>query len=382
MKKNKIAVVIGLCLLFIGTYTVGAKSDKDSHPKRHPKVRVATWNVYIGTDLFAVLGGYLSVDDAISEIVESNFPARAKAIAKKLISNSPDLIGFQEAWRIEINLPGFTFPTWFPDPTAVDYEEILTSELEKLGYKHVETNELTNITLPILADETLVGSITIIDRDIIFAKNEVNIIETYEKDYDDTFKAMLFDLIPIESKRGYVEALVEIHGREYLFVNTHLEDKDIPAVSPYGVILGEAQELQAEELADHLVNEFPGETRPIILVGDLNAWPDDEVTMIMEGAGFADMWARRIFGRRDPGFTCCQDPDLLNFRSALDERIDYIYVRNDKGGELPFTLAVPLSARVIGDNIRDKTKTKPRLWPSDHGGVRATLIIPSLGNHY
>jgi len=102
----------------------------------------------------------------------------------------------------------------------------------------------------------------------------------------------------------------------------------------------------------------------------------------MEGAGFADMWARRIFGRRDPGFTCCQDPDLLNFRSALDERIDYIYVRNNKGGELSFTLALPLSARVIGDNIGDKTKKKPRLWPSDHGGVRATLLIPSLDNEY
>lgn len=378
MKKNKIAVVIALCFIFIGTHTVAAKSDKNFHPKRYPKVKVATWNVYIGTDLFAVLAGDISVEDAVSQIIASNFPARAQAITKELIRNSPDLIGFQEVWRIEINLPGFAFPPWFPDPRVVDYEEILTSELEKFGYKHVETNELTNIPVPILADETVVGYITIIDHDVIFAKNEVKIGETNEEDYYYTFKAMLSGTIPIESTRGYVEAVVEIHGREYLFVNTHLEDKGLPAVSWAGNVFGLAQELQTDELVNHLSDE----TRPIILVGDFNALPDDEVTMIIEGAGFADMWAGRIFWRKDPGFTCCQDPDLLNFRSSLDERIDYIYVRNNKGGELPFTLALPLSARVIGDNIRDKTKKKPRLWPSDHGGVSATLLIPSLGKHY
>ena len=373
MKRNKIAVVIAFCFMITGTYNVAAKSDKDLHQKRNPKVKVATWNVYVGTDLFAVLAGNIGVDEAVSQIIASNFPARAKQIVKKLISNSTDLIGFQEVWRIEIILPGFALPPWFPDPNVVDYEEILTSELEKLGYKHVATNELTNISVPILADDTVVGSITIIDHDVIFAKDEVTVIETNEKDYNVFFQADL-DGTSIESIRGYVEAIVGIHGREYHFVNTHLEDKlpGLPVPDNF------FQVFQAEELVSHLSDE----TVPVILVGDFNALPDDDVTMIIEEAGFADMWARRIFERNDPGFTCCQDPDLLNFRSLLDERIDYIYVRNNKEGKLPFTLALPLFTSVIGDNIWDKTKTKPRLWPSDHGGVSATLLIPSLGNHY
>jgi hypothetical protein len=66
------------------------------------------------------------------------------------------------------------------------------------------------------------------------------------------------------------------------------------------------------------------------------------------------------------GYSCCQDEDLANHRSALYERVDLI-----------FSLTPPtkvLDARLLGESVADKTL--PRgwgVWPSDHASVAARL---------
>jgi exonuclease III len=122
-----------------------------------------------------------------------------------------------------------------------------------------------------------------------------------------------------------------------------------------------------------------------IVVGDLNSSPGDEPVSgnpllslpepcsptevvppyrQLVGAGYTDVWTLRH--PPDPGFTCCQAPDLLNRRSTLDERIDFIF-----SAEEPEKVR---QARVVGDRVSDKIPPPgPRLWPSDHGGVVATL---------
>ena len=121
----------------------------------------------------------------------------------------------------------------------------------------------------------------------------------------------------------------------------------------------------------------------LIVVDDLNSSPEDEpVTgplqlpepctqeavvppyMQFVDAGYTDIWTLRPGDLA--GFTCCQAPDLLNRRSMLDERIDFIF-----SAEVP---AKVRQARVVGASVSDKTPPPgPRLWPSDHGGVVATL---------
>ena len=67
-----------------------------------------------------------------------------------------------------------------------------------------------------------------------------------------------------------------------------------------------------------------------------------------------------------------QDADLQNEQSILDERIDFIFVRNSLGHE-PWSFTGPVFAWTIGDTQEDKTLTLPRLWPSDHASVAARM---------
>ena len=67
-----------------------------------------------------------------------------------------------------------------------------------------------------------------------------------------------------------------------------------------------------------------------------------------------------------PGFTCCQDSLLLSPVSLLSRRIDLVLFRGDFG---------VVGVDAVGDNAADRTPSG--LWPSDHGGVVATLQIPN-----
>ena len=78
--------------------------------------------------------------------------------------------------------------------------------------------------------------------------------------------------------------------------------------------------------------------------------------------GFVDAWAEEGSG---PGFTCCQDDDLLNAESHLSDRRDFVLFTN---GSFQAT-----DAELVGANPADRTPS--RLWPSDHAGVVAKLRL-------
>jgi endonuclease/exonuclease/phosphatase family metal-dependent hydrolase len=228
-----------------------------------------------------------------------------------------------------------------------------------LDYVEVASNDNAAIVLPMIG-----GLVFLLDRDVILTKSNVNILSTNSYDYTNIFSLNIPPFPPLELKRGLVEAVAEIRGRIYRFVNTHLEirslfapDSDIPI-----------QELQAQELATFLEDDTTHQT---ILVGDLNALAEEEVNQIIVDSGFVDVWPLRIFGDQDFGFTCCQAEDLQNETSFLDERIDFVYHRSG----LESSVVVPLFARVVGNRPTEKTTTVPQLWPSDHGGVYAFMLF-------
>jgi endonuclease/exonuclease/phosphatase family metal-dependent hydrolase len=154
-----------------------------------------------------------------------------------------------------------------------------------------------------------------------------------------------------------------VRGKDYRFVNTHLE----------GMSVGSAiiQSLQSVELVGTLQVTTPP-VRTLILLGDFNSSSDDPIGaitppyQIIVGAGFADVWDTNLFKFFDPnGFTCCQDRDLKNKRSLLDERIDIIFVRDTSFLPLAFvTGRVPIFPLILPPN-----------WASDHGGVFGRLIF-------
>ena len=140
MKKTKIVIAIAFCLLLIGSISP-EKARAEFNFNHIPKVKVLTWNVYIGFDIFALLQSENLEQDivlALLQLLQNDFPSRAQAIAKKLIFNPPDLIAFQEVWRAEI--PFIHLPEGIPNPThpigvTVDYLEILEIVLATLGYE-------------------------------------------------------------------------------------------------------------------------------------------------------------------------------------------------------------------------------------------------------
>jgi len=130
-------------------------------------------------------------------------------------------------------------------------------------------------------------------------------------------------------------------------------------------------------------------TLPLVFGGDFNTTADDPSnlsfqvyqTLINGGGvlttGLTDAW--KLLHPNQPGFTCCQDPNLLNKRSNLDlapcppgsaattcpHRIDLILFRGFAGVD---------NMKVFGDLPSDRTPSG--LWPSDHAGLVATLRGP------
>jgi endonuclease/exonuclease/phosphatase family metal-dependent hydrolase len=185
-------------------------------------------------------------------------------------------------------------------------------------------------------------------------------------------------VLQVNFERGFVAVDAMVEGTEYRFVNTHLEVRE---PQPGNVASRVFQTAQAAQLIGALAFFTPPGLIQIV-VGDINSAPEDQPVpgplplpppfeaglvppyLQFVDAGYTDTWTLRPVAR--PGFTCCQDPDLRNPRSTLDERIDMIFASD--------TPTAVSQARVVGARIADKTRPPgPRLWPSDHGGVVATL---------
>jgi len=141
------------------------------------------------------------------------------------------------------------------------------------------------------------------------------------------------------------------------FVNTHLE--------PFVPFLNSFQTQELIGVIDFLNSLDPRRT---ILVGDINSDPRSVTDptnflnpsyALLTSAGYVDTWLLRS-GPTRPGFTCCQNSDLLNAQSVLDERIDVVFVRNEAPRKV--------NALVLGEDV-DEDKTPSGLWTSDHAGV-------------
>jgi hypothetical protein len=140
--------------------------------------------------------------------------------------------------------------------------------------------------------------------------------------------------------RGWGMVDVEVDGRPMRFVNTHLEAWDAKV---------------RESQRDELLASVSVADRPLVVVGDFNETAE-KVGMPVE---FADAWS--VAGRGN-GPTCGQRADLRG-ESALDHRIDYVWVRD----------AEVRACRVVGDSAADRTASG--LWPSDHAGVVAEVAL-------
>jgi Endonuclease/Exonuclease/phosphatase family len=331
---------------------------------------VMTQNLYLGAELGPVIqatseAGFLGATTAVWAMVRKNdftagteIPVRLQAVADEIASVRPELIGLQEAYTWLFQSVTDTSPT-----VVFDYVPNLVAALAQRGltYRAVASVTLTDITAPVLNDAlTAVGGyVTAIDHEAILARDDV---ET-EGGTGTVFPAdtlytvsLLGNPFPIE--RGWVSVNAKHVWSENArpqavwvrFVSTHTEAYDATARMAQG---------------ENLAGELAGETKPLVVVGDLNSSPGTEAAAALESIGLRDAWATLY--PHDAGFTSSYPEDLTLPDIDLHERIDYVLVRGPIAPFAAGVLGTSPSARVcLGETC---------WWPSDHAALWAALRL-------
>jgi endonuclease/exonuclease/phosphatase family metal-dependent hydrolase len=335
------------------------------------QVTVMSRNLYLGADLDPILITLVGfetgqippsqfnaviaplADIAWSEVVATDFPARAKVVAAEIAGQHADIVGLQEValWRTGTTAPATT--------VVYDFLELVRSELAALGlsYQVVDEVQTTDGEFP-RSDGTLVR---FTDHDAILARSDVATSDPRHGNYVTRFPLLTatgpmgMDLSVL---RGWTSVEVQKDGVRFRVYNTHLEVENPP--------LNYFQAGQAAELAEILT----AETLPAIVLGDFNS--DGSQTNpvsstptypLMLDLGFGDPWADLHPG--DTGFTFCgaTDPSLTAL-SPCDARLDHNFYR---GGFSPLT-----STEIAS------TQTPSGIYDSDHKAMatRFEITVP------
>ena len=225
-----------------------------------------------------------------------------------------------------------------------------------MHYQVLAETRNTDVTVP----SSTGFNVRFLYRDVILARKKTGL--KFSNFQSKNFQARL--PIPVggqsvPSISGWASVDVNIFGRKFRLVNTHLQPFSDPA--SLQVHLAQAEELLTGPAATEL---------PLVFIGDFNS-PSDGTGIAYNNfinAGFNDAW--KIEGKGD-GLTCCQDADLLNLISQLFVRIDLILFRGN------FSVKI---VDVVGEEQEDRTPTA--LWPSDHAGVFGSLHLEDHHNHH
>ena len=290
-------------------------------------LRVATYNLYLGADLSLLFGlpeeGSAEVVAELTRQLEvTDFPTRARAVARLLVDAQVDLVGLQEVTRWERG-----------GVVLCDFREELKAALAETGDDY-DVHAVNANFAGTGAEMAIEGS------NVILVRRDLRVLE----ERIGTYAAALTvptPMGPVRIARSWGWVDVETELGVVRFANTHTEAYDVTV-----------RNAQRDELLEAVGNP----DYPVVLVGDFNATPDN----VGIPAPYVDAW--RAAGH-DPntGHTCGQAADLRNEASTLHERIDYVWVRGAKVEE----------CELLG--AKSEERTEGGLWPSDHAGVLAKI---------
>jgi endonuclease/exonuclease/phosphatase family metal-dependent hydrolase len=317
-------------------------------------VTVMTRNLYLGADIIRAASApdraaLAQEATALYRIVQqTNFPVRARAIAREIDATDPDLIGLQEVALWRKTRDGVTNDVKDANEVIYDFLALLRRELRKRGlpYRTAVVQQEADIEVPTSLGWD--GRLTM--RDVVLVRSgrraRVRVRGTLKGNYRERLTVTL-PIGPVQSIRGWTAVDARLGGRAFRFINTHLE--------AYG---GQLRDRQAREL---LAGPAASRRRQIIVVGDLNSDPRDLgdeglAYDTIAGAGFENAF------RRLPA-TSGQDEKLDNPTSKLQRSIDHILSRPGLRS---------IRTRVVGNRPSDRIRG---LWPSDHAGTVATLRL-------
>jgi endonuclease/exonuclease/phosphatase family metal-dependent hydrolase len=355
-RRSLLAVVLAVVATLVPTGVAqGAEGG--------PKVTVMTRNLYLGTGLNAVVAAKTptefvgAVSQAWANVVATDFPARAEALADEIQQAGPDFVGLQEVslWRDQVPSDAPIHPTPNAEHVVYDFLAILLAELAERGspYVPVSTSVNADVEAP-RADRNGLTDVRLTDRDVILVR--APLAGKVSNPRDGRYAAQLS--MPsvggdVAFTRGWTAVDYRHDAKTTVRIfNTHLEVEDP----------GKAAEVQVAQ-GDEALAIIAKSPYPVIALGDFNSAADGTGTETYERltAKLTDAWTTARPG--DPGLTCCQSERLDTVRTA-GSRIDLVLTterwpvtRVDRTGATPF-----------------RSGPGP-LWASDHFGVTARITL-------
>ena len=178
----------------------------------------------------------------LNDVDASNFPERAKLLAREIAAAKPDLVGLQEValWRFQERSDFTATPA-----TAVRYDflQLLQDQLRASGanYSVAVTQDEFDQELPADRDgsdatnEFICGAdedgrLTM--RDVILVRDgsDVTVSNPQMGQFQNLYGVVLGGAIPIDVARGWVSVDVRTKKSSFRFVNTHLEAFGDPSI--------------------------------------------------------------------------------------------------------------------------------------------------------
>jgi len=336
-----------------------------------------TRNLYLGADLTPMLlalasGNNTAIVGAATQTwaaVQATRPAeRMGAIADEIVAADPDAVGLQEVttWTTFAYNPlnGTT-----SNPTVeYDFLDLLLDALAERGAGYHEvigatSNNFSSPPIPYLASPTATfptRAVRLADRDVIIVRDDVATTNARTGTYS-TIISFPIGGAQLPVARGWGSADLSVGKSTFRFVNSHLEAFGVPGIDGEQVRVAQVGELLAAQAA--LTTQLGA--LPMVYVGDYNSDAPDAPAYVRLLAGVGnDAWTRSHPG--DPGFTCCLGATLTDPDNPLTSRIDLVLYSDE--------VKAP-RATIVGDDPSDMTASG--LWPSDHAGVVARLVVPA-----
>jgi endonuclease/exonuclease/phosphatase family metal-dependent hydrolase len=330
------------------------------------QITVMTRNLYVGANVGAAFAAtswpelVAAGTQGWADLLASDFPTRAEAVADEIARARPDVVGLQEAtlWRDQTPSDVQTQPAPNATRVAFDFLAILQEELRARGvpYTAVATSTNVDVELPRLDPGAGLVDLRLTDRDVLMVRADLadRVSNPRDGHYSAQFSEPFLTGPPVASTRGWTAIDYRHDPTTTLRIfHTHLEVRD--------AVTGTAQEQQGDE-ALAMIAASP---HPVIALGDFNS-PADGLSTPTYGnltAVLHDAWTAAR--PTDPGWTCCQTTPLTDPVAREFTRIDLVLTSED--------WAVTGVART---GVRPFRAAPPPLWASDHFGVTARIAVP------
>jgi endonuclease/exonuclease/phosphatase family metal-dependent hydrolase len=319
------------------------------------RITMLTQNMYPGTNLDLVVAALATPDPtddapalglAIQTLQETDYPARAAALAGEIARVRPHAVALQEVsiFDIAAAIAGTHI--------QLDFLPILEAALTERGLHYVEAGVGANYTLaPIPGISYSQGDALLVDADRVTVTSAAHHI----------FAVNIGELAPgIVLRQGWSVADASVSGRRVLFVSTH----------PEAGHSAEFAQLRAVQVIE-LVGTLPTDA-PVIVMGDLNDEPGSLMYQVLTGAGMTDLW--RALRPGVVGNTCCHADNLADPVARFAEHIDFVFARGLGAGAGGLHGQISL----FGDQPSERVAGPLHpIWPSDHAGIVATILTPA-----